>query len=190
MAHGQSAEVVADGDRPVGARPPVYAEKRSSGNDRAERPGGCFPVPRRKSRFRGASVLQTPTRKPRTRKRRTIMPSHVKPIPEGHRTVTPYLAIKNAAKALEFYKRAFGATEVYKLMVPDGRLGHAEIRLGDSLIMLADEFPEYGGQAPEALGGSPVSIHLYVEDVDAFVKKAVAAGAKERKPVMDQFYGD
>ena len=113
-----------------------------------------------------------------------------KPIPAGHHTVAPYLAIKDAVKALEFYKKAFGATESYKLLMPDGRLGHAEIRLGDSLIMMADEFPEYGGKAPTTLGGSPVSIHLYVEDVDAFFKKALAAGAKERKPVMDQFYGD
>jgi PhnB protein len=75
-------------------------------------------------------------------------------------------------------------------MMPDGRLGHAEISLGDSIIMLSDEFPEYGGKAPETLGGSPVSIHLYVEDVDAFFNRALAAGAKERKPVMDQFYGD
>jgi PhnB protein len=118
------------------------------------------------------------------------MPTKVKPIPDGHRTVTPYLAIKNAAKALDFYQRAFGAVESYKLMMPDGRVGHAEIRLGDSLIMLADEFPEYGGKAPDTLGGSPVSLHLYVEDVDNFVEKAVAAGAKERKPVADQFYGD
>ena len=116
--------------------------------------------------------------------------STVKAIPAGHRTVTPYLASKNAAKALEFYKEAFGATEIYKLMMPDGRLGHAEIRLGDSVIMLSDEFPEYGGKAPETLGGSPVSIHLYVEDVDALFKRALAAGAKECKPVMDQFYGD
>jgi PhnB protein len=116
--------------------------------------------------------------------------STVRAIPAGHRTVTPYLTIKNAAKALEFYKKAFGATETYKLMLPDGRLGHAEIRLGDSMIMLSDEFPEYDGKAPETLGGSPISIHLYVEDVDAFFKKALAAGAKERQPVMDQFYGD
>jgi PhnB protein len=116
--------------------------------------------------------------------------STAKAIPSGHRTVTPYLAIKNAAKAVEFYKNAFGATESYKLMLPDGRLGHAEIRLGDSMIMLADEFPEYGGKAPETLGGSPVSIHLYVDDVDAFFTKALDAGAKELKPVMDQFYGD
>ncbi len=117
------------------------------------------------------------------------MANRVKPIPEGHRTVAPYLAIKNAAGALEFYKKAFGAIETYKLVVPDGRVGHAEIRLGDFLIMLSDEFPEFGGKAPEALGGSPVSIHihLYVEDVDAFVKRAVAAGARELKPVANPF---
>src|SRR5262249_13236635 len=102
----------------------------------------------------------------------------------GHHTVAPYLAIKNAVSALEFYKKAFGAIETYKLIVPDGRLGHAEIGLGNSLIMLSDAFPEFGGKAPESLGGSPVSIHLYVEDVDAFVKKAVAAGARELKPVI------
>ena len=117
------------------------------------------------------------------------MPSNVKPIPEGHRTVAPYLAIKDAGKALEFYKPAFGAGERYRLMMPDGRVGHAEISLGDSIVMLSDEFPEYGGKAPGTLGGSPVSIHLYVEDVDAFFRKAVAAGAHERRPVMDQFYG-
>lgn len=118
------------------------------------------------------------------------MPSKVKPIPDGHHTVAPYLAIKNAVSALEFYQKAFGAKETYRLVLPDGRLGHAEIRLGDSLIMLADEFPEFGGKAPESLGGSPVSIHLYVEDVDAFVKRAVAEGARLLKPVADQFYGD
>ena len=118
------------------------------------------------------------------------MSKKVKPIPDGHRTVAPYLAIKRAAKALEFYKKAFGAIETYRLMLPDGRVGHAEIRLGDSIVMLSDEFPEFGGKAPDTLGGSPVNIHLYVEDVDAFFKKAVAAGARELKPVMDQFYGD
>jgi PhnB protein len=118
------------------------------------------------------------------------MSGKVKAVPDGHRTVTPYLAIKNAAKALEFYEKAFGATVRYKLSMPDGRVGHAEIELGDSVIMLADEFPEYGGKAPETLGGSPVSIHLYVQDVDAFVKRALAAGARERKRVEDQFYGD
>jgi PhnB protein len=115
---------------------------------------------------------------------------NVKPIPPGHHTATPYLAVKNGVKAVEFYKKAFGATEVYKLVMPDGRLGHGEIRIGDSIIMMSDEFPEYGGKSPQTLGGTPVNIHLYVEDVDAFFKKAVAAGAKERKAVKDQFYGD
>jgi PhnB protein len=114
----------------------------------------------------------------------------VNAIPARHRTVTPYLAVKDAVKALEFYKTAFGATESFRLMMPDGRLGHAEIVLGDCVIMLSDEFPEFGGKAPPTLGGSAVSLHLYVDDVDAFFQKAVAAGATERKPVMDQFYGD
>ena len=118
------------------------------------------------------------------------MPSKPKPVPDGHRTVTPYLAVKDAAGALEFYKAGFGAAELYRVTLPDGRIGHAEMRLGDSIIMLGDEFPEYGGTAPATLGGSPVSIHLYVDDVDVFFKRALAAGARERKPVMDQFYGD
>ena len=118
------------------------------------------------------------------------MPGTLKAVPEGNRTVAPYLAIKDAARALDFYAKAFGATETYRLTLPDGRVGHAEIRLGDSLLMLSDEFPEFGGKAPQTLGGSPVSIHLYVEDVDAFVARAVAAGARAVKPVMDQFYGD
>jgi PhnB protein len=118
------------------------------------------------------------------------MAGKVSPVPQGHRTVAPYLAVKDGAKALDFYRRAFGATEIYRLMLPDGRLGHGEIRLGDSIVMLSDEFPEFGGKTPQTLGGTPVSVHLYVDDVDAFFKKAVAAGAIERKPVMDQFYGD
>jgi PhnB protein len=118
------------------------------------------------------------------------MAGTARPIPEGHHTVTPYLSVRNGGKAMEFYKTAFGARERYKLMMPDGRLGHGELTLGDSVIMLADEFPEYGNTGPETVGGTPVTIHLYVEDVDAFVKKAVTAGARERKPVMDQFYGD
>ena len=111
-------------------------------------------------------------------------------IPAGYHTVTPYLAIKDAAKALEFYRQAFGATVKSRLTMPDGRVGHAEISIGDSLILLADEFPAYGGKAPSTLGGSPVSIHLYVEDADTFFKQAVAAGARELKPLKDQFYGD
>jgi PhnB protein len=114
----------------------------------------------------------------------------VKPIPNGYHTVTPYLCIANAVQALAFYQKAFGATVNFKLEMPDGRLGHAELGFGDSVIMLSDEFPEYGGTSPQTLGGSPVNIHLYVEDVDAVFAQAIAAGAKERKPLTNQFYGD
>jgi PhnB protein len=116
--------------------------------------------------------------------------SKPRPIPEGYHTATPYLIIKDAAKAIEFYKEAFGAKEMMRMSQPDGRIGHAEIKIGDSPIMLADEFPEMGARSPQSLGGSPVSILLYVEDVDAFAKQAVAAGTKVVRPVKDQFYGD
>jgi PhnB protein len=116
--------------------------------------------------------------------------SKPKPIPDGYHTATPYLIIKDAAKAIEFYKKAFGAKEMMRMSQPDGRIGHAEIKIGDSPIMLADEFPEMGARSPQSLGGSPVSILLYVEDVDAFAKQAVTAGTKVVRPVKDQFYGD
>jgi len=118
------------------------------------------------------------------------MTSRVKPIPEGYHTATPYLIIKGAARAIEFYKKAFGATELMRMAQPDGRIGHAEIRIGNSPIMLADEVPEMGHRSPQSLGGSPVSILLYVEDVDALFNQAVSAGAKVERPVQDQFYGD
>ena len=114
----------------------------------------------------------------------------VKPIPEGYHSVTPYLCAKGAAKAIEFYKKAFSAAERMRIMQPDGKVGHAELQIGDSVIMLADEFPEMGVRSPASLGGSPVSIHLYVEDADAMFKQAVAAGATVKRPVADQFYGD
>ena len=118
------------------------------------------------------------------------MPSPVKAIPDGFHTATPYLIIKGAASAIEFYKKAFGATELMRLAQPDGRIGHAEIKIGDSPIMLADEYPEMGYRSPQSLGGSPVSILLYVENVDALFDQAVAAGGKVTRPVKDQFYGD
>jgi len=118
------------------------------------------------------------------------MASAVKPIPDQYRGATPYLSVKGAAKALEFYKKAFGATEVMRMAQPDGRIGHAEIKIGDALVMMADEFPEMGFKSPQSLGGSPVTIHFYVEDVDAVFKRALSAGAEERRPVADQFYGD
>lgn len=114
----------------------------------------------------------------------------VKPIPDGYHTATAYLIVKDAASALEFYKKVFGATELMRLPGPGGKVMHAEMQFGDSRIMLADEFPEMGARSPHAFGGSPVSMHLYVEDVDARFKKAIAAGATEKRPVKDQFYGD
>jgi PhnB protein len=118
------------------------------------------------------------------------MASKVKPIPEGYHTATPYLILSDAAKAIEFYKRAFGAAELMRFPAPGGKIGHAEIKIGDSQIMLADEHPDMGYKSPTSLGGSPVSIMLYVNDVDATAAQAVSAGARVTKPVQDQFYGD
>lgn len=118
------------------------------------------------------------------------MKTEVKPVPEGYHTVTPYLIIRDAARAIEFYKKAFGAKEMVRMPAPGGKIGHAEIKIGDSYIMLADESPELGHNGPQSIGGSPVSIVLYLEDVDAVVDRAVAAGAKVVRPVEDQFYGD
>ena len=114
----------------------------------------------------------------------------VKPIPDGYHTVTPYLIVEGAASAIEFYKKAFGATELYHINGPGGTIAHAEIRIGDSPVMLAEVSPEMGMKCPKGHGGSPVSLVLYVEDVDSFVGRAVAAGAKLTRPVEDKFYGD
>jgi PhnB protein len=118
------------------------------------------------------------------------MSNSVKPIPDGYYTVTPYLIVQGAAEAIEFYKKAFGAKELYRMPGPGGKVMHAEIKIGNSPIMLADEFPDMGHRGPKALGGTPVSIVLYVEDVDRLADQAVAAGAKVMRPVVDQFYGD
>ncbi len=114
----------------------------------------------------------------------------VKPIPDGYHSVTPYLIVDDAAGALAFYKKAFGAVELMRMPAPGGKIGHAEIRIGDSPVMLADEFPNMNQKSPRALGGSPISLMVYVEDVDARVTQAVAAGAKLVRPVANQFYGD
>jgi PhnB protein len=114
----------------------------------------------------------------------------VKPIPAGYHTVTPYLVVKDAAKALDYYAKGLGAKELMRMPGPGGKIMHAEIQIGDSRIMLADEFPEMGAKSPQTIGGSPVGICLYVEDVDTRFKQALAAGAKEERPVKDQFYGD
>jgi PhnB protein len=119
------------------------------------------------------------------------MATKAKPIPAGYHTVTPYLIIKGAVKALDFYKRAFSATEKMRLADPTSEnIGHAEITIGDSTIMLADEYPDMGFRSPQSLGGTPVSLMIYVKDVDTVARQAVAAGAKELRPVKDQFYGD
>lgn len=113
----------------------------------------------------------------------------VKPIPDGYHSVTPYLIVDGGAKALEFFKQAFGAQELFRIE-RDGKIGHAEIKIGDSPIMLADEHPEMGARGPQSLGGSPVSIMLYVENADQMVERAVAAGAKIVRPLENKFYGD
>lgn len=116
--------------------------------------------------------------------------AEVKPIPDGYRSVIPYLIVDGAAAAIEFYKAAFGAVERMRHGGPAGRVGHAELEIGDSLLMLADEHPEIGARGPRSVGGSPVSIHLYLADVDAVAARAVAAGATLTRPVEDRFYGD
>ncbi|MGB7948259.1 MAG: VOC family protein [Candidatus Binatia bacterium] len=118
------------------------------------------------------------------------MRTKTRPIPKGYHAVTPYLSVQGAADAIGFYKKAFGAKEVMRMPGPGGTIGHAEIQVADSRIMLADEFPEMNFRSPRSVGGTPVNLHLYVPDVDKVVKKALAAGAKSLRPVADQFYGD
>ncbi len=113
----------------------------------------------------------------------------VRAIPEGYHSVTPYLIVDGAEEAIRFYERAFGATEMLRLPMGD-KIGHAEIRIGDSFVMLSDEWPEYGKLGPKARGGATSSLMIYVEDVDAAFERALAAGATEERPVEDQFYGD
>ena len=114
----------------------------------------------------------------------------VNPIPSDYPRVTPYLSVDGAAKAIDFYRDVLGATERVRMDGPDGKVGHAELGIGDSVIMLADPFPDAGGPTPTALGGSPVTVMVYVEDVDDVFAKAIKAGSKEIAPVQDQFYGD
>jgi PhnB protein len=114
----------------------------------------------------------------------------VEPVPEGYHTATPYLAVDDAAEAIEFYKKAFGAKERVRMEAPDGRIGHAELEIGDSLVMLSDPFPQATTRTPKELGGTTASVFLYVEDVDALAKRAVDAGATVTMEVADQFWGD
>lgn len=115
----------------------------------------------------------------------------VQPIPDGYHTITPYLIVKDGAAAIEFYAKAFGAEEVMRIPAPDGKgVAHAELRVGNSMLMLAGEYPDYGCVSPQTIGGTPVSIHLYVNNVDAAFDRAVKAGAKVEMPLADQFWGD
>ena len=114
----------------------------------------------------------------------------VKPIPEGYHSVTPYLIIRGAGDAIEYYKQAFGAVELMRMPAPGGKIGHAEIKIGDSPIMLADEYPEMGYKGPQSIGGSPVSLMIYVEDVDTVFNRAVEGGGTVKEAVQDKFYGD
>jgi PhnB protein len=118
------------------------------------------------------------------------MPASVKPIPEGFHTATPTLVVRNAAQAIEFYKKVFGAKEIMRMPSPDGKISHAELKIGDSIIFLSDEFPNMGGKAPQTLGGFTGGIYLYVEDVDDVFQRAIDAGGKAATPVTDMFWGD
>src|SRR5215471_19556814 len=114
----------------------------------------------------------------------------VKSVPEGYSTVTPYLIIKDASAAIDFYKKAFGATETFRMPGPGNTVAHAELKIGDSMIMLADDYPQAIAHSPQSLGGTCITIHLYVSDVDAVANRAIAAGIKVLRPVENQFYGD
>lgn len=118
------------------------------------------------------------------------MTATVQTIPEKFKGITPSMSVRGAEKAIAFYVKAFGAKESFRLTEPSGKIGHAELEIGGGMIMLADEYPDYDAVSPQALGGSPVGLHLYVADVDAFVSRAVEAGAKLVRPIEDQFYGD
>ena len=114
----------------------------------------------------------------------------VKPIPDGYHTLTPFLTVRDAARAIEFYKQAFGATERGTAKSPDGKIMHAELMIGDSIIMLSDEYPEFGSLSPLSTGGAGMGLHIYIDGVDAAFDRAVQAGAKVETPVSDQFWGD
>jgi uncharacterized glyoxalase superfamily protein PhnB len=118
------------------------------------------------------------------------MPSKVNPIPPGQHTVTPHMIIKGAAKAIDFYKKAFGAEEIMRMSMPDGLIGHAELKIGDSFLYLADEFPQSEAKSPQSAGTTTITLHLYVQDADAAFAKAVKAGATVKMPLTDMFWGD
>jgi PhnB protein len=118
------------------------------------------------------------------------MAGNVKPVPENYHTITPYLVVDGAAKAIDFYKKAFGATELMRMPAPEDKIGHAELKIGDSVVMLSDAIKEMGHKSPKTLGGTPITLLIYVNDVDATVAGALQAGAETLRPVEDQFWGD
>jgi uncharacterized glyoxalase superfamily protein PhnB len=138
---------------------------------------------RAKKPARKAPARRSAARKPATAKK-------VSPIPKGYLTVTPYLIFRGAAQAIEFYKKAFGAKELLRMPMPDGRIGHAEIQIGDSRVMVSDEMPEMGARAPQSVGGTSVHLFLYLKDVDKTFAQATAAGATVEMPPTDMFWGD
>jgi PhnB protein len=125
-----------------------------------------------------------------TKKRRNNMAGSAKPVPKGFHTVTPSLVVRNAAQAIDFYKKALGAEELMRMATPNGKIGHAELKVGDSIIFLTEESPEMGNKSPQTLGGSASSLYLYVEDVDKAFQRAIDAGGKSTMPVADMFWGD
>ena len=129
-------------------------------------------------------------KKAKVASRKKATAKKVQPIPKGYHSVTAYLSIRDAARALEYYKKAFGAKETLRMQGPDGRVGHAEIKVGDSFVMMADEFPNMGFLGPQSRGGTTVQLMIYVKDCDDTVNKAVAAGGTLKRAVQDQFYGD
>lgn len=150
-----------------------------------------------KSKKKTSAIKKGKTRKPvkktakRSKKKSTSRKTKkVLATPKGYNSITPYLIVANAARAIDFYKRIFGAKEVMRMDKNDGRIGHAELKIGDTKIMLADEYPEMNARSPQAFGGTPVSIHLYVKNVDGTVDQAIAAGATLVRPTETMFYGD
>jgi len=136
------------------------------------------------------AAVKTKAKKKASSRSKPAAKKKVKPIPDGYHTLTPYMIVDGAAAALDFYKRAFGAKNALSIDGPGGKIMHCEFVIGDSKFMMADEFPEKGARSPKTYNGSPISLHLYVPDVDSRFQKAVAAGATVKRPLTDQFYGD
>ena len=152
-------------------------------------PAAAKRAPARKAPAKTKAKTKAKAAPPKSKAKAAPRPSKPKPIPDNRRSATPYLAVRDCAAALEFYSRAFDALELMRMPHGD-KIGHAEFKIGDASIMISDEYPDMDVLSPHALGGSPVTIHLYVQDVDTLFAQAVGAGARVWRPVADQFYGD